>query len=35
MSERDGTKAEESSLNLLLDKVANECKKVPHRGTDL
>ena len=32
---RDGTKAEEAALNLLLDKVVNEWKKLPHRGTDL
>ena len=33
---RDGTKAvEEAALNLLLDKVINEWKKLPHRGTDL
>jgi len=37
---KDGTKAEEAAaaeeaaLNLLLDKVVNEWKKVPHRGTD-
>jgi len=32
---RDGTKAEEATLNLLLDKVVNEWKKLPHCGTDL
>ena len=32
---RDGTKAEEAALNLLLDKVVNEWKKVSHRETDL
>ena len=32
---RDGTKADEAALNLLLDKVVNEWKKLPHRGTDL
>ena len=32
---RDGTKAEEAALNLLLDEVVNEWKKLPHRGTDL
>jgi len=31
---RDGTKAEEAALDLLIDKVVNEWKKVPHRGTD-
>ena len=32
---RGGTKAEETALNLLLDKVVNEWKKVPHHGTNL
>ena len=32
---RDGTKAEEAALNLLLDKVVNKWRKLPHRGTDL
>ena len=32
---RDGTKAVEAALHLLLDKVVNKWKKVPHRGTDL
>ena len=28
---RDGTKAEETAVNLLLDKVVNGWKKLPHR----
>jgi len=32
---RDGMKAEEAALNLLLDEVVNEWKKDPHRETDL
>jgi len=32
---RDGTIAEEAALNLLLHKVVNEWKEVPHCGTDL
>ena len=32
---RDGTKAEEAALNLLLTKVLNEWKKVSHHGTEL
>jgi len=32
---RDGTKAQEAALNLLLNKAVNEWKKVPHRETDL
>ena len=32
---RDGTRAKEAALNLLLDKVVNERQKLPHRGTDL
>ena len=32
---RDGTKAEEASLNLLLGTLENEWKKVSYRGTNL
>jgi len=32
---RDGSKAEDAALNLLIDKAVNEWKKFPHRGTDL